>query len=98
MPVHTYLSRVVEIEAIEILLDNVDELKAFCPMLRVQVIPVSRVVEGKIVWEDRIHTAFIPTAEGEMRAHIGDFLIKGLRGEFYPCHPDVFRAKYDRKA
>lgn len=37
----------------------------------------------------------IKTLEGEMRADIGDYIIKGLRGEFYPCKPDVFKQKYE---
>ena len=37
----------------------------------------------------------IPTLEGNMNASIGDYIIKGLRGEFYPCKPDVFEKKYE---
>ena len=37
----------------------------------------------------------IPTLEGDMFANIGDFIIKGIRGEFYPCKPDIFHATYD---
>lgn len=37
----------------------------------------------------------IHTLEGDMKASIGDFIIKGLRGEFYPCKPDVFHKKYE---
>lgn len=37
----------------------------------------------------------IVTLEGEMKASIGDYIIKGLRGEFYPCKPDVFVKKYE---
>ena len=36
----------------------------------------------------------IETLEGNMKASKGDFIIKGLRGEFYPCKPDVFHLKY----
>ncbi|WP_164670958.1 hypothetical protein [Virgibacillus doumboii] len=32
----------------------------------------------------------IPTLEGEMRARVGDYIIKGVNGEFYPCKPDIF--------
>ena len=38
---------------------------------------------------------FIDTLEGRMRADVGDYIIKGLRGEFYPCKPDVFEKKYE---
>lgn len=37
----------------------------------------------------------IHTLEGDMKANVGDFIIKGLRGEFYPCKPDVFHKKYE---
>lgn len=35
------------------------------------------------------------TLEGNMRAHEGDWIIKGVKGEFYPCKPDIFEATYD---
>lgn len=38
----------------------------------------------------------ICTLEGEMRANIGDWIIKGVKGEFYPCKPDIFEATYER--
>lgn len=37
----------------------------------------------------------IPTLEGDMRASDGDFIIRGIKGEFYPCKPDVFEATYE---
>jgi len=38
---------------------------------------------------------YIQTLEGEMKASIGDFIIKGVQGEFYPCKPDVFEKTYE---
>jgi hypothetical protein len=38
---------------------------------------------------------FIPTLEGDMRADLGDFIIKGVRGEFYPCKPGIFEQTYE---
>jgi len=38
----------------------------------------------------------IPTLEGTMRAVIGDWIIKGIKGEFYPCKPDIFEATYEK--
>ena len=35
------------------------------------------------------------TLEGTMNADIGDFIIKGVKGEFYPCKPDIFEATYE---
>ncbi len=37
----------------------------------------------------------IPTLEGEMKASFGDFIIKGVNGEFYPCKPDIFEKTYE---
>ena len=37
----------------------------------------------------------IKTLEGTMRAELGDYIIKGVQGEFYPCKPDIFEATYD---
>ena len=37
----------------------------------------------------------IPTLEGVMQAHEGDYVIKGVQGEFYPCKPDIFEATYE---
>ncbi|RJE47667.1 hypothetical protein A7K50_03195 [Dehalobacter sp. MCB1] len=39
---------------------------------------------------------FISTLEGEMRADVGDFIIKGIQGEFYPCKPDIFEKTYEK--
>lgn len=37
----------------------------------------------------------IPTLEGEMTAQLGDWIIKGIKGECYPCKPDIFAATYE---
>ena len=36
----------------------------------------------------------IQTLEGTMRADLGDYVIRGVQGEFYPCKPDIFKATY----
>jgi hypothetical protein len=35
------------------------------------------------------------TLEGTMRADIGDYIIRGVEGEFYPCKPDIFKLTYE---
>lgn len=37
----------------------------------------------------------IPTLEGIMEANIDDYIIKGIKGEFYPCKPDIFEKTYE---
>ena len=38
----------------------------------------------------------IPTREGVMTATVGDWVICGVKGEFYPCKPDIFEATYEK--
>ena len=51
--------------------------------------------QGKILWNDA-DDLFIDTLEGRMKANINDYIIKGLRGELYPCKPDIFKKKYEK--
>lgn len=37
----------------------------------------------------------IPTLEGDHTAEPGDWIIRGVKGEFYPCKPDIFAATYE---
>ncbi len=37
----------------------------------------------------------IETLEGDMRARVGDYIIRGVQGEVYPCKPDIFAATYE---
>jgi hypothetical protein len=44
------------------------------------------------IWSFR---AGVKTLEGFMQAEIGDWIVKGVKGEFYPCKPDIFEMTYD---
>jgi hypothetical protein len=48
-----------------------------------------------VVYDPRVRCAFIGTLEGVMRADLGDWIIRGVKGELYPCKPDIFEATYD---
>ena len=37
----------------------------------------------------------IPTLEGVMRGDVGDWIIRGVKGELYPCKPDIFEETYE---
>lgn len=37
----------------------------------------------------------IETLEGDMKANPGDWIIKGVKGEYYPCKPDIFAMTYE---
>ena len=49
---------------------------------------------GRFRFDGKGHV-FIETLEGEMRADMGDFIICGMKGEFYPCKPDIFALTYE---
>lgn len=42
-----------------------------------------------------MHELVIPTLEGDMAATPGDWIIRGIKGEFYPCKPEIFAASYE---
>lgn len=44
---------------------------------------------------DAVMFAEIKTLEGTMRADKDDFVIRGVKGEIYPCKPDIFQATYE---
>lgn len=70
------------IEAIRHKGNNWDELSAWCPY------GLSTRGDNKPI--------FIDTLEGKMRCDVGDWIIKGVNGEFYPCKPDIFEATYEQ--
>ena len=54
------------------------------------------VKSGRAFEEDFLgEYCIIATLEGDMRADKGDWIIKGVKGEFYPCKPDIFAATYE---
>ena len=70
----------VEIEAIQLTEDNIDALVEFCGN-KIKSHPLTGVV--------------IETLEGNMLASKGDWIIKGVHGEFYPCKPNIFELTYE---
>lgn len=55
-------------------------------------------IKDESVWfyqEDRGTFMIIRTLEGDMTASPGDYIIKGIKGEIYPCKPDIFEATYE---
>lgn len=52
--------------------------------------------EAKIVMTADHKELKITTLEGVMTANLGDYIIKGVKGEFYPCKPDIFKLTYEK--
>jgi len=71
----------VVIEAVQWTGDNGGELREF--------------VGEALIWSPTVCEFTIHTLEGYMRADKGDWIIRGIKGEFYPCKPDIFAATYE---
>jgi hypothetical protein len=78
----------VEIEAIQFTRLNWEEIKEFTNNTA-----FSLIIEKRIGGEC---SCIIPTLEGNMLANENDWIIKGVKGEFYPCKPDIFGLTYER--
>lgn len=76
-----YRKKPIEIEAVQFTGKNFDELHEFCPCIKYNLKDTD--------------TPVIPTLEGNMTVGVGDYIIKGVRGEFYPCKPDIFLQTYE---
>ncbi len=51
---------------------------------------------GGIAYIPGLGVLEIPTLEGVMRANPGDWIIRGVKGEVYPCKPEIFEATYEK--
>jgi len=80
MSVRDYRKLPVIIQAVQYDGHNLIEIMAF--------------VNGPVVIEAG-NDIFINTLEGRMHVSEGDYIIKGVKGEFYPCKPDIFEGTYE---
>ena len=87
-----YRKKPVVVEAIQWTGKNLQELKNFVgDSLEYDVMDAAwEVGKGPVIVNVRIQTL-----EGIHHASVGDFIIKGIRGEFYPCKPDIFAKTYE---
>lgn len=93
MNVKRYVKKPVEVTAIQWTGKNQSEIEQFIDnsSLQWEYMNAVRVV-GVTPPVPDLH---IKTLEGMMHASVGDYIIRGLGGEFYPCKPDIFLATYD---
>lgn len=88
--VNVYRKIPVKIKAIKFDGTNANEVKKFCN-------GENTWFKGKIsCGQTNPHQLEIYTLEGTMIADIGDYIIQGIKGEFYPCKPDIFKQTYER--
>ena len=82
-----YIKKPVEIEALQFTRNNWNEILLFTNNTA-HTLSIEKRIDG-------IATCIIPTLEGEHIAKEGDWIIKGVKGEFYPCKPDIFAMTYE---
>ena len=82
-----YRKKPVVIEAVQFTRSNWDKIKEFTNDTA-YTLTIERRIDG-------IATCIIPTLEGQHIATEGDYIIKGVQGEFYPCKPDIFEKTYE---
>ena len=91
-----YRKKPVDVEAIQYF--NADDGK-------ITLDECIRFGEGKVTTESEVLSIdssvegvylTIETLEGNMKINNGDWIIKGITGEFYPCKPDIFEKTYDK--
>ena len=85
----------IVIEAMEWTGDNYVELNKFVEGGEPVALPIGEALPGRRLREGDERSLLVVTLEGEMRASVGDWIIKGMKGEFYPCKPDIFEATYE---
>ena len=90
-----YIKKPVQIEAIQLKEDNIIEVFDFLDGANYKETKSAEELEdfSKAMLEQCYIE--IETLEGLMKASFGDYIIKGIKGEFYPCKPDIFIATYE---
>lgn len=101
----TYRKRPVDIEAVQFLgWRNAESVHKFCPVAffvpegaehRLRRESERDPGNGHFYPERAPAFMVIRTLEGDMRADLRDWIIRGVEGEFYPCKPDIFAVTYD---
>lgn len=82
-----YRKKPVVIEAIQFI-DTPERLEELSSFIDNQLLRVDYKNPDKPVLK-------LQTLEGERLASVGDYIIKGVKGEFYPCKPDIFEMTYE---
>ena len=91
-----YRKKPVVIEAIQLKVDNFDEVCDFMGGTPVPKHNPDFGIDEHGNTNEPYLGVYIETLEGKMLASYGDYIIKGVNGEFYSCNPDIFEKTYDK--
>lgn len=87
-----YIKKPIEIEAIQLTENNIIEVFNFIDGENYEKTKSAEELEDIVLGVTK--QGYIQL-EGIMIAGFGDYIIKGVKGEFYPCKPDIFIATYE---
>jgi len=87
-----YRKKPVVIEAVQ-WTGSRESINAVCRWANVKL--DEPVIDYTFTGADDVSDVQVWTLEGPLSASPGDFIIRGVKGEFYPCKPDIFEATYD---
>lgn len=91
-----YRKKPIEIEAVQFTGDNESEIAEFMGIPITDLwISVDGLLRTDGDYRENTHIHFL-TLKGMMVADCGDWIIKGVKGEFYPCKPDIFNETYEK--
>ena len=76
--------------------NNIDDIIEFTKQLIIKIEEGVGSSEDGGGYPQRYTRLTISTLEGEMLVSEGDYIIKGINGEFYPCKPDIFEKTYEK--
>ncbi len=88
-----YRKKPVVVEAVRWTGSNLEEIRNFVDSDLIE--ECMELFDIKRTLKEMLVDIAIDTLEGTMRVDYGDYIIKGIQGELYPCKPDIFLATYE---
>lgn len=92
--IQKYKKKPVVVEAIQWVSSNITEIEEFVGKKLKRELSADAAYQ--VGMAPPCYDLVIPTLEGDMHASYGDYIIKGVQGEFYPCKPDIFEKTYEK--
>ena len=97
-----YIKKQVVVEAIQwdgtlekaLEISRIDGLNSIIEYYSTKTVIIGESTSNSVNTSEEIKSFKIKTLEGDMNVSKGDYIIKGIKGEFYPCKEDIFKKTY----
>ena len=98
-----YIKKQVVVEAIQwdgtlekaLEISQIDGLNSIIEYYSTKTVIIGESTSNSVNTSEEIKSFKIKTLEGDMNVSNGDYIIKGIKGEFYPCKEDIFKKTYE---